>query len=102
MSRYKANISTTAVSAQPEPLTSPRIDRRRQASSRPLVIEQSQRDESPVCCGEEPPPGFLKQCMRGHALPSLQAVVTGYPPLAKTEHKPRMECTGWPYMLSSK
>ena len=47
-----------------------------------------------VCCGEEPPPGTSKQCMRGHALPSLQAVVTGYPPLAKTEHKPRMECTG--------
>ena len=47
-----------------------------------------------VCCGEEPPPDTSKQCMRSRPLQSLQAVVTGYPPLAKTEHTPWSECTG--------
>ena len=47
-----------------------------------------------VCCGEKPPPDTSKQCMRPPALLSLQAVVTGYPPLAKTEHTPWSECTG--------
>ena len=65
--------------------------------ARPLLFNRLLESASPEPVKASP---AAKQTIR--SLLALQAVVTEWPPLAKTEHWPWLECAVLPCMLSSK